>query len=72
MVPPVQPPQIQNEPFVKKLTFRFASVRYVALPSGSGPPEHPRGQAASARSQRGGAVAFQLMEMAEPSLEKRK
>ena len=40
--------QMRNRPLVKRLTFLTKGIRYVALPSSSGPPEHPRGQAASA------------------------
>ena len=36
--------QIQNRPLVKGLTLPFTRVRYVALPSSSGPPEHPKGR----------------------------
>jgi hypothetical protein len=51
---------------VKRLTFPRAGVRYVALPSRSGPPEHPKGAGGlGTRPQRGEAVAFWLLEMAE-------
>ena len=46
---------------VKRLTFQFADVRYVALPSSSGPPEHPRAGGLGTRPQRGGAVAFSFV-----------
>jgi hypothetical protein len=57
-------PQIQSRPLVRKLTFPPAGVRYVALPSSSGPPEHPRGQAASTRALSvAGPLLFAVLEM---------
>ena len=57
-------PRIQSRPLVRKLTFPPAGVRYVALPSSSGPPEHPRGQAASTRALSvAGPLLFAVLEM---------
>jgi hypothetical protein len=60
------PAHLQSRSRVKRLTFPLAGVRYVALPSSSGPPEHPKGAGGlGTRPQRGEAVAFLLLEMAE-------
>jgi hypothetical protein len=58
---------IQNSPLVKRLTLQLTGACYVALPSSSGPPEHPRASGLGTRPQRGGAVVFPLSEMAELS-----
>ena len=57
-------PHIQNRPFVRKLIFAFAGVRYVAPPSFWSPGTPKWAGGLGTRPQRGGAVAFQPSRLA--------